>query len=544
MKIVCARNLYKQENIVIRIPDSCEDEINANDIITFNSTYYVAWKRNKIESYCSPQVRNSIPFNDIHPVADKKAILIGVNYESKGKTYHYWSDVSYDVGTKIKLMNDKIVTVTSIPTLAEYENTLSCKFLPKKEVLSTGKIVNMRKVDFVPFSADDGTALNLTTATLRLPNSTEIKVGEYYKLFNGTVAQVKRILPIQCDITKENLVPLKVEPFLCQFKGSNERYLYFTHIPPEKGVEYKTSQGQVLKVIVDGFCRIDNNRKKIFTSDGYYYNFQDVRMKYRYKSLKPTIQLVDNNRYSLSNSILEIGNYAAFASDQVDQLIYGINTITEVNKIPPNATFSVGTTPTLNNNINVRKENKTMNFMKNLEFGKINTNDLRMSINGLAYRRNDGSYATYNAKDNSFMDVTGMLLDFDYIYVMPVAAKDLKEGDIVKHLNNYVVVSNVNEDGTISAISPIKAEEIIIIPTKNMFGFNYYSKVFNIFDGAFKANETNPFGNPLALMMLCGENGGFNGDMKSIIPLLLLSNQDENSNDFMKNPLLLAAFLK
>lgn len=543
MKILYARNLYTQENIKVRIPDNYEDEINANNIITFNSTYYVAWKKIKVEN-CSSQVRNTISFNDIHLMADKKAILIGVNYESKGKTYHYWSDVLYDVGTKIKLMNDKIVTVTSIPTLGEYENTLSCKFLPKKEVLSTGKIVNMRKVDFTPFSADDGTALHLTTATLRLSNSTEIKVGEYYKLFNGTVAQVKRILPIQCDSSKENLVPLKVEPFLCQFKDSNERYLYFTHIPPVKGVEYKTSQGQILKVIVDGFCRIDNNKKKIFTPDGYHYNFQDVRMKYRYKSLKPTTPLIKENIYSLSNPMLEIGNSATLASDKIDQLVYGINTITNVNRIPSNATFSVGTTPTLNDNINIRKENKTMNFMKNLEFGKINTNDLRMSINGLAYRRNDGSYATYNAKDNSFMDVTGMLLDFDYIYVMPVAAKDLKEGDIVKHLNNYVVVSNVNEDGTISAISPIKAEEIIIIPTKNMFGFNYYSKVFNIFDGAFKADETNPFGNPLALMMLCGENGGFNGDMKSIIPLLLLSNQNENSNDFMKNPLLLAAFLK
>lgn len=537
MKILYARSLYKQENIAVRIPDSCEDGINANDIITFNSSYYVAWKKVKIENYSSQLMDNTISFNDIHLMADKKAILIGVKYESGGKTYHYWSDVFYDIDTKIKLMNDKVVTVTSTPAYSEYENTLSCKFLPKKEVLSTGKIANMRKVDFVPFSADDGTALNLSTATLRLPNSTEIKVGEYYKLSNGIIAQVKRILPIQCDISKENAVPLNVEPFLCQFKGSNERYLYFTHIPPAKGVEYSTSQGQILKVIADGFCRIDNNRKKIFTSDGYYYNFQDVRMKYRYKSLKPTIQLIDNNRYSLSNS-------AALTSDRIDQLVYGINTITEVNRIPPNATFSVGTTPTLNNNINVRKENKTMNFMKNLEFGKINTNDLRMSINGLAYRRSDGSYATYNAKDNSFMDVTGMLLDFDYIYVMPVAAKDLKEGDIVKHLNNYVVVSHINEDGTISAISPIKAEEIIIIPTKNMFGFNYYSKVFNIFDGAFKANETNPFGNPLALMMLCGENGGFNGDMKSIIPLLLLSNQDENSNDFMKNPLLLAAFLK
>lgn len=190
------------------------------------------------------------------------------------------------------------------------------------------------------------------------------------------------------------------------------------------------------------------------------------------------------------------------------------------------------------------KENKTMNFMKNLEFGKINTSAIKMSMCGLAFQRTDKSYATYDAKTNTFTDVTDFLMDVDCVFVMPVAAKDIKEGDIVKHLNTYVVVKAINEDGTISAISPVKAEEIVIIPTKNMFGFNYYSKVMNFFDGVMTPDAENPFGNPLALMMLFGNEKGFDGDMKSILPLLLLNNKDGNTNNLLSNPLFFLAMSK
>ena len=397
----------------------------------------------------------------------------------------------------------------------------------------------------MPYSADSGTELNLSTITLRLPLSTKIEVGEYYWLSSGTIAQVKRVLPIQCDASREDAIPLNVEPFLCQFNDdSNAKYLYFTHIPPTKGKIYSTSQNQIMKVIEDGFCKIDYDKKRIITSDESYYNFQDIRMKYRYKYLKEIgtpktpVTLSDASKYSnsnVSNRIADAFYNSTNAINELDKsiskLVYGIDSYTESIRFD-------------NNNDNNEKENKTMNFMKNFEFGKINTQDLKMSINGLAFRRLDNSYATYDAKDNSFTDVTDMILNFNHIYVMPVSAKDLKEGDIVKHLNVYVIIKEVHSDGTISAISPIKGEEIIVIPTKNMFGFNYYSKVFNIFEGMLHADESNPFGNPFALMMLCGENGDFGGDLKSMIPLMLLNNQGENSNDFMKNPLFLAMLLK
>lgn len=190
------------------------------------------------------------------------------------------------------------------------------------------------------------------------------------------------------------------------------------------------------------------------------------------------------------------------------------------------------------------KENTTMNFMKNLEFGKINTREIKMSMCGIAFRRADNTYATYDAKSNSFTDVSDFLIDFDCVYVMPVAAKDLKEGDIVKHLNTYVVIKSINEDNTISAISPIKAEEICIIPTKNMFGFNYCSKVMNLFEGINTPDAENPFGNPLMLMMLSGNSMENKGDFNSLIPLLLLGNQNGEMKDIMNNPLFLLSMMK
>lgn len=197
-----------------------------------------------------------------------------------------------------------------------------------------------------------------------------------------------------------------------------------------------------------------------------------------------------------------------------------------------------------NNILNNEKENETMNFMKNFEFGKINTSALKMSMCGLAFQRTDKTYATYNVEDNSFTEVTDFLMDMDCVFVMPVAAKDIKAGDIVKHLNTYVVVKSINEDGSISAISPIKAEEICIIPTKNLFGFNYYSKVMNFFDGMMKPTDENPFGNPMMLMMLFGDKMDFNGDMKSMLPLFLLNNQNGDMKDLMSNPLFFLALTK
>lgn len=189
------------------------------------------------------------------------------------------------------------------------------------------------------------------------------------------------------------------------------------------------------------------------------------------------------------------------------------------------------------------KEKKTMNIntnkiFKNLEFGKINTNDLKLSINGLAFKQEDGSYATYDIEKHEFTDVSAFVFDTNFIFAMPVAANTLKAGDIIRHMNKYVVVVDFyEEDNTIKIADPMAGEEKVLIPTKNMFGFNYFTKIVNVFEG-FKTepNAENPFGNLMPLILA-------DGSFDSTTMLAMMMMQNGTFTDMMSNPFMMMALL-
>ena len=199
----------------------------------------------------------------------------------------------------------------------------------------------------------------------------------------------------------------------------------------------------------------------------------------------------------------------------------------------------------IDNDINKIMEEKTMNFntnkiFKNLEFGKINTDAIKFSLNGLAFKMSDGSYSTYDIEKKEATDVSAFVMDTDFIFAMPVALKDIKKGDIIKHLGKFMIVEGIfAEDKTISVIDPLAAEEKVLIPIKNAFGFSYYTKIVNIFDGAdFKPSEDMPFGNMLPFMLM-GEGNMDN----SMLFAMMMMNKDGAEMDFMKNPLMMMALL-
>ena len=180
------------------------------------------------------------------------------------------------------------------------------------------------------------------------------------------------------------------------------------------------------------------------------------------------------------------------------------------------------------------------NLMKNLEFGKINTNAIKYSFNGIAFATNDGSYVVYNS-DMTFTNVSDMVMDIP-IYAMPVAKSDIEVGDIIKHHDTFVIVQSIT-DTEIRVANPLTREVVNIIPEKSIFGFDFYSKVID-FTKNFNtgATESNPFGNlPLlmmmdnkkdngALMYFMMNNGGkidFNSPM---MMYLMMSNSDDKSN--------------
>ena len=200
-----------------------------------------------------------------------------------------------------------------------------------------------------------------------------------------------------------------------------------------------------------------------------------------------------------------------------------------------------------NDNIIIKeeKENKTMNMNKifgNMEFGKINTNAIKYSVAGLAFRSVDGSYLTYDLDKMEATNVADMVFDMDCVFAMPIAAKDVKRGDIIKHQGIFVVIKDKYEDGTIAAIDPVNSTEITIIPVKNVFGFNYVTKVFNMFEGM-APNGDNPFGDMskmLPMMMFMGGKG--NNDMFSMFAMMSMCGGD--CKDMMSNPLMMYALMK
>ena len=195
------------------------------------------------------------------------------------------------------------------------------------------------------------------------------------------------------------------------------------------------------------------------------------------------------------------------------------------------------------------------NLMKNFEFGKYTHDNVKMSIYGIAVRNKNGSFCTY-ADGKGVTDVSDMLIDISgMLYVMPVAIKDIKAGDVIIHGGRPVIVTHDNEtNDRIQAIDLYESEEKVILPQKNIFGFDFVSKIVNLCEGMFGstsenfgASETSPFGSMLPLMML-GDNNGF--DMKTLMMMNMFSNGSIGapaSNDMMgifSNPMMMMLMSK
>ena len=195
------------------------------------------------------------------------------------------------------------------------------------------------------------------------------------------------------------------------------------------------------------------------------------------------------------------------------------------------------------------KESK-MDFSKmmNVDFGKISTKELKPSIYGVAVLGSDNRYRAYDKANDKVMDVTGMTFDTDMLFKIPVAVSQVRIGDVIINAGNYVTVTNVHRDNTFTVVDPKASEQKIAIPAKNMFGFDFVTKVIYPLENMIQPNDTNPFGlNPMAMMLLAGDSNmdmttilamsmmGGNGamDQNMILPLMLMGNKSGNSDNLI-----------
>lgn len=184
---------------------------------------------------------------------------------------------------------------------------------------------------------------------------------------------------------------------------------------------------------------------------------------------------------------------------------------------------------TFNNNVDNKKGNNKMKAF-NFDFGPCTNDNIRMSMYGLAVKNANGTWVSYNPESKEIIDVD--IFNFDggkFLYKMPVAIKDIAPGMVIVHNRKAMFVIEVGDSG-IMVVDPQAGEEKKILPTKNCFNFNFYTRVVSLFDSFMKSPENapsaeNPFGN-MWMYMLMDENQNMS-DM--LLPMMLMS---QNGNTF------------
>ena len=187
----------------------------------------------------------------------------------------------------------------------------------------------------------------------------------------------------------------------------------------------------------------------------------------------------------------------------------------------------------------MKKENDTMMKGINFDFGPCG-NTVRLSMYGMAIQNVNGEWVSYNpdSKEIINVDVFNMADGGKYMYKMPVAIADVKIGDIVIHNRVPMFVTAVNENGTFEVTDVRAGEAKTVIPTRNMFGFNFMTKVVSLF-GAFTDAPTadQPFGNMLPFLML-GE------DNKDIDPMMMFFMMNQGGANIFSNPMMMYFMMK
>lgn len=192
---------------------------------------------------------------------------------------------------------------------------------------------------------------------------------------------------------------------------------------------------------------------------------------------------------------------------------------------------------------NIKEKDSMKNMFGNFYFGPYTKDDIKMSIKGLAYRNNENDFVVLD-EDGSLTNVNDMVFDFDVdkmLYVMPVALKDVKSGDIIFHQKNPMFVTLVS-DGDLTVVDPSCGELKVIIPEKNIFNFNFVSKLVDFSKGLFNGvTEDQPFGNILPIMMLSNSDSSSMKDW--IIPLWFMQQNGDKGIFDDSNSLILAALM-
>lgn len=190
---------------------------------------------------------------------------------------------------------------------------------------------------------------------------------------------------------------------------------------------------------------------------------------------------------------------------------------------------------TAKNEINYNEKEKEKKEMKgfNFDFGPCTGDNVRVSMYGIAVKNQNNEWVSYNPETAQIINVD--IFNFEggkYMFKMPVAPKEVKVGDVIIHNKKAMFVVELDENGFI-VVDVNAGEEKKVVPTSNVFGFNFVTKVVSMFNGLAEAPSTDaPFGNMLPFMLM-SEN-------KDIDPMMLMFMMNGNNmGDMFSNPMML-----
>lgn len=183
--------------------------------------------------------------------------------------------------------------------------------------------------------------------------------------------------------------------------------------------------------------------------------------------------------------------------------------------------------------------NNSMNMFGNFDFGKVNGDNVRMSMYGIAVKNSAGTWVSYNSNNGEIVDVDIMNFNgSNFMYKVPVALNQVKVGDVVIHNRKPMFIIGI-DNNKFTAVDVMAGEEKVVLPTKNMFGFNFITKVISFmdFNNGNKPSEDNPFGNAWMFML----NSDENMSTEDMLALMMMTSSNGNFN-FMNNPMLMMLF--
>lgn len=336
-----------------------------------------------------------------------------------------------------------------------------------------------------------------------------------YKTINGYYAQIDQKLILYSNI--QNVI----------FYADQER-LNMYEIVLGTGILYASS---VHRADIQNYG-YDQVKKIITTLCPHFKNYTINWDVYEKNCDSYTPRQIDNNLTNITIGKNYIGTYK-LATDLCATVSKDcINSLAELNSELNKVSLATKTT-------NKKKgENKMKNIFDNFKFGKYEDGNIAYSIKGMAYYTDQLDWVSLG-EDGSLTKVNDFIIDGmdKFIYVMPVAINNIKKGDIILHHDAPMFVRTVL-DNSLTVISPTSAEVKQIIPEKNIFGFNFVSKIVDITNGALlnNANKDNPFGNLLPFMLMSDNDSS----MKDILPFMFM--QSNNFGDM--NPMMLAFMMK